>query len=493
MRDISVSKYNSLNYFSPLFFQAKENSVLLLDEEGIVLEVNHAFINVFGYEKEDVCGKNFRMLFTDEDQAKGLPAKEITTVLTRGQAFDNNYLVQKNKIATWVSGESILIKDDDGKNYILKIIQNINKQKISENSIITLNELNDSILKSIEDGVIVLDKKLKIVKANDAFSRLPNIPVKEITDTSFAELIAPYDKNNELCNKIMLVINSKKGFSNTLLSINENTSGEKIFEISCSLMNDLSADSNVLLVFHDITVQKQAERERNDMIGFIGHELKNPVTSILLSHNLLEELIHHDNATVIKELLERSKKNVLRLNKMIAELYNSTKIYAGNFELEITEFNFIQMIREAIDTVQVLHPAYTIIINNYADDITLSADRYRLIQVVTNYLNNSIKYANKKEDITIIVKMENNLIEVAVKDLGVGIAKDQLPFIFDRFFRAEKTINLEGIGLGLFLCKQIIHAHNGNVWAESEEGNGSTFYFSIPLEFGLILSGKKNT
>jgi signal transduction histidine kinase len=113
-------------------------------------------------------------------------------------------------------------------------------------------------------------------------------------------------------------------------------------------------------------------------------------------------------------------------------------------------------------------------------DITAKADRHRIMQVVTNYLSNSIKYAEANAAITIIVQAENDLIQVAVKDHGPGIAKDQLPFIFDRFFRAEKTMNLEGIGLGLFLCKQIIHAHNGNVWAESEEGNGSTFYFSVP-------------
>ena len=160
-----VSKYNSLNYFIPLFQQTKENSVLLLDEEGVILEVNNAFISLFGYEKENLCGTNFEFLFTKEDQEKGLPKKEITNVLTRGQAFDNNYLVQKDKVATWVSGESVLIKDDNGKIFILKIIQNINKQKISENSITSLNDFNDSILRSIEDGVIVLDRELKILKA----------------------------------------------------------------------------------------------------------------------------------------------------------------------------------------------------------------------------------------------------------------------------------------------------------------------------------------
>jgi signal transduction histidine kinase len=171
---------------------------------------------------------------------------------------------------------------------------------------------------------------------------------------------------------------------------------------------------------------------------------------------------------------------VLRLGKMINELYNSTKINAGQFELEMIEFNFANMIGEAVDTIKIFHPEYTINVNNYAKDITAKADRHRIMQVVTNYLSNSIKYADSNEAITIIVHAENELIQVAVKDHGPGIAKEQLPFIFDRFFRAEKTMNLEGIGLGLFLCKQIIHAHNGNVWAESEEGNGSTFYFSVP-------------
>lgn len=480
MSTTPVSKYNSLNYFVPLFQQTKENSVLLLDDEGIILEVNNAFISLFGYEKEDLCGTNFALLFTEEDQEKGLPKKEIANVITRGQAFDNNYLVQKDTVATWVSGESVLIKDDNGKIFILKIIQNINKQKISENSITSLNDFNDSILKSIEDGVIVLDRELKIVKWNDAFLRLFNMVAAQLLDNNFADLIEQYDKKNELCHKITLAISSKSGFSHALLHINTNTHEEKILDVSCSPMKDLSADSNVLLIFNDITVQKQAERDRDDMLGFIGHELRNPMTSVLLSHNMMEELVHNDNATIMKELLERSKRNVLRLSKMINELYNSTKINAGQFELELVEFNFDDMISEALETIRIFHPDYTIKVNNYVKDIKAKADRHRIMQVVTNYLSNSIKYADSNEAITIIVHAENNLIQVAVKDHGPGIAKEQLPFIFDRFFRAEKTMNLEGIGLGLFLCKQIIHAHNGNVWAESEEGHGSTFYFSVP-------------
>lgn len=480
MPEAPVIIYNHLNYFNALFYESKENAVLLLDTDGIILEVNKGFINSFGYERGDVCGKHFKMLFTEEDRLKDRPAKEIATAVSQGQAYDNNYLVQKDKVITWVSGESTLVKDETGKIYLLKIIQNINEQKISENAIISLSNFTDSILKSIEDGIVVLKNDLKIIRANESFSRLFGIDEIKITDVDFAKLIAPYDKNNDLLHKIQLALSSKKGFNNALLYLNENTLQEKIFEVNCNTVKDGSVEADVLLIVHDITVKKQAERDRDDMIGFIGHELRNPITNVLLSHNLLEALVETNDVATIKELLERSKNNVLRLNKMINELYNSTKINAGHFELEKTKFNFSDMIREAVDTVKMLHPDYTIAVDN-STNIMVTADSYRLIQVVTNYLGNSIKYAGGKKEISIIVTAQKNLVEVAVKDEGMGIARAQLPYIFDRFFRAEKTMNLEGIGLGLFLCKQIIHAHNGQVWAESEEGNGSTFYFSIPL------------
>jgi signal transduction histidine kinase len=103
--------------------------------------------------------------------------------------------------------------------------------------------------------------------------------------------------------------------------------------------------------------------------------------------------------------------------------------------------------------------------------------------VITNFLSNGIKYSNGKTDIIINVSHEDDLVTVSVKDEGFGIPKNQIPFLFERFFRVQKTRNIEGIGLGLYLCQQIILAHKGAIWAESEEGKGSTFYFTIPKDF----------
>ncbi len=110
-----AESFGSFNYFDALLNNAKENTILLINAMGIITEVNAAFTNCFGYAKEDIIGEHLKILFTEEDQKRGLPENELETVLTTGQANDNNYVVHKNKTITWVSGESILVKNDKGE------------------------------------------------------------------------------------------------------------------------------------------------------------------------------------------------------------------------------------------------------------------------------------------------------------------------------------------------------------------------------------------
>lgn len=470
--------FSSSDYFQTLFDNAVQNAILLMDKEGTIITINPAFTKNFGYEPKDIVGESAAILFTKEDQKKGLPKKELVSVLTYGQASDNNYLVSKDKAITWVSGESVLVENDEGRISIVKIIQSIHQQKVSEISLQRLNEFNETILGSIEDVVIVLDENMNIVKANGAFSKLfKNEP--GVQRMNFADLIRPYDVFEDVQNNIKNAISSRKGFSNISIEI-ETSSGEKrVFDVSCSLMQHIAWQNNLLLVIHDITVHKQVEREREDVIGFVAHELRNPLANLVLCNEIMGEAIKENNREEITDMLQRSKNNVARLNKMIAELYDATRMNSGNLKLDISVFNFEDMIKEAIETVEVLQPSYNIVVKGEGN-IEVTGDRYRLIQVVTNYLGNGIKYSNGKTDVILTMSHDDKTVTVSVKDEGLGISPKQLPYIFERFFRAEKTKNLEGIGLGLYLCRQIIHEHSGRVWVESEEGKGSTFYFSIP-------------
>lgn len=469
--------YAAFDYFEALYKKTKENTVIIIETDGTISAVNSSFTGCFGYDEKDIVGKNFKILFTEEDRKKGLPKKELERVLLTGQCNDNNYLVNKNGEKTWVSGESVLVENEEGKKIILKIFQDIHKQKASENSIVELNAFNENILESIKDVVLVLDKNMNIIKANPSYEALFN--QSEEVKTNIPEFLKRSDADHRLYNFLGNAIKTQTGFTNKEATLETTDGNKRIFEVTCTPL-DNSNEKDFLLVMHDITVYKELEKEREDIIGFITHELRNPLSNLMLSNDLMKDGVDGNEISFLKDILIKSEKNIHRMNKMITGLYEATKVHSGYFPLDLSEFNFASMVKEAIETIQALNPTFNII--KVGDgDFNIVADRYRLIQVITNFLSNAIKYANNNKEVKLTISRNDKSVTVSVKDDGVGITKDHLPYVFERFFRIEKTRKIEGIGLGLYLCRQIIRSHKGHIGAESEENEGSVFYFIIPL------------
>jgi two-component system CheB/CheR fusion protein len=180
------------------------------------------------------------------------------------------------------------------------------------------------------------------------------------------------------------------------------------------------------------------------------------------------------------EFVDRTMRNAERLKKLVNELYKSTKLISGNYDLQLEVFDLDALIGECIHSMTQAHPDYSILCKG-GTDIRLSADKDKVMQVLTNYLSNAIKYSAGSTHIEVLVSVREGGVVVAVADKGKGIPASELPYIFNRFYRAEKTRSLEGLGIGLFLSRQIVEAHSGRTWVESVEGEGSTFYFSLPL------------
>ncbi|MGN6800305.1 MAG: ATP-binding protein [Ginsengibacter sp.] len=469
--------YDDFDFFDSLYGKTKENTVIMMEPDGTITAVNSAFTECFGYQENDIVGKNTAILFTEEDRQKGYPKKELDEVLKKGQSNDNNYLVNKNNQITWVSGESILVENEKGEKIILKIIQDIHKQKTSENSLRELNTFNENILESIQDVVLVLDEKMNIIKANDSYKILSN------KDENESRNVRDFLKNSESEQRVLHnlheAIRTKSPFIKEEAEIETADGNKRIFEVTATLLEN-SDNENLLLVMHDITIYKELEREREDIIGFITHELRNPLSNLMLSNDLMKDAAEKNEVSFLKEMLIRSEKNVQRMNKMITGLYEATKVHSGYFPLDLSEFYFENMVKEAIDTIQALNPDYNIL-KEGDGNFKVVADRFRLIQVITNFLSNAIKYSNGNKEVKLTVTHSNDLASVHVKDHGTGIPKEHLPFVFERFFRVEKTRKIEGIGLGLYLCRQIIRSHGGKVGVESEENKGSDFFFTIPL------------
>lgn len=185
--------------------------------------------------------------------------------------------------------------------------------------------------------------------------------------------------------------------------------------------------------------------------------------------------------------IQKSYNNILRLERLINDLLDVTKINAGKMIYEMQPFDFLQMVRETIENMQLTSSTHEIILNS-SEPFEYTGDRMRLEQVLINLLDNAIKYSPGGEEVLVRIMLEAGHVIVGVQDYGVGIEKAHLLRLFDRYYRSDNTaMRFEGLGLGLFISAEIIRRHGGTYWLESEPGKGSTFYFRLPLQADEVL------
>jgi two-component system CheB/CheR fusion protein len=229
----------------------------------------------------------------------------------------------------------------------------------------------------------------------------------------------------------------------------------------------------------DIDLQKENEKRKDEFLSIASHELKTPLTSIKSFNQLMNRV---RDGQQLGLYIQKSYNNILRLERLINDLLDVTKINAGKMIYDMQPFDFLQMVRETIENVQLTVNTHEIILNS-CEPFEFTGDRMRLEQVLINLLDNAIKYSPGGEEVLVRVGLEEGNVIVAVQDYGVGIEKSHLLRLFDRYYRSDNTaMRFEGLGLGLFISAEIVKRHHGSYWLESEPAKGSTFYFRLPLE-----------
>ncbi|MDP4149472.1 MAG: hybrid sensor histidine kinase/response regulator [Bacteroidota bacterium] len=225
---------------------------------------------------------------------------------------------------------------------------------------------------------------------------------------------------------------------------------------------------------------QEAMKNKDEFISIASHELKTPLTTIKAYVQLLDRSIAGPGSN--KMFVERALVQVNKLDSLIMDLLDISRIESGKLKFNKKVFNFEGMLSNAAETIRQTYPDYRIIRKGQAS-IGVFGDEMRLEQVIINYLTNAVKYSpdNKEVYIETSIGPDNNLI-VLIRDFGIGISKDQQSDIFSKFYRVEESANqFQGLGIGLYICAEIIRRHDGQYGVESEPGKGSTFYFSIPL------------
>lgn len=253
---------------------------------------------------------------------------------------------------------------------------------------------------------------------------------------------------------------------------------------SAQIMHDREGNAARMLgATMDITARKELEQEKSDFLSMASHELKTPLTSLKIFVDLLESHMPQDSKTKMEYYLYRITEQMNRLGDLINDLLDVSRIETGKLKLNREKFRIDELLFDTVESIRPSANDRKIVFKNRTRTV-VNADRYRLYQVIINLLTNAIKYSPKGKEIYIEVKKVRNSVTVSVQDSGIGISRDKQKKIFDKLYQVSDPVErtYPGLGLGLYISKEIIERHRGKIWVESQgKGRGSTFYFTLPL------------
>jgi two-component system phosphate regulon sensor histidine kinase PhoR len=344
-------------------------------------------------------------------------------------------------------------------------------------------EYLQTVLKGMAEGVLVVDDRGRIVMINDALRKLFSLST-EVVDKTPLEFI----RNAELEGAIQEAI---RGRENPSFELTLPSFVGKIFEVNVVGIHPSSEEFHkmgggmrgAIAVFHDISRLKELEKVRQDFVANVSHELRTPLTTIKgYAETLLEGALKEEVAFQFVQVIKRHSD---RLTKIVEDLLTLSKIESKEFQLKREKVYLSELIDDVLDFVKEEAEKKKISIDAVPapSSFILEGDRNILEQVLFNLLDNAIKYGREGGKITLsAVQKDQKEIEVSVRDNGIGIPKEDLPRIFERFYRVDKgrSQELGGTGLGLSIVKHLVQTYGGRVWAESQLGEGSTFYFTLP-------------
>ncbi len=534
-RDISDRNKNEIKQARlSAIVEFSDDAIVSKDLNGIITSWNQGATRIFGYSEEEVIGKSVTILIP-ENRLK--EEDHILNNIRNGKRIHHfeTIRISKNGTEIPVSLSVSPIKDSNG-NIIgaSKIARNIEDQIRSKEKIKNYNrqlKILNAIGKDISSN---LDEQKVLQKVTDAAT--------ELSGARYGAFF--YNSKTEEGESIMLYTlsgASKKDFEKFGMPrhtdlLRPTFTGKGIIRVdditkdkrygnnpphhgmpkghlpvkSYMALPVMSAGGNVIggLIFghpkkgmflkeHEVLVRnitaqaaitldnsrlfervKFLSEKKDEFIALASHELKTPLTTVKGYLQILEKKIEDP---VSRLFLEKSLDQANKLNTLIDDLLNMSRIEAGKLDFQLEAFDLRAVLKDMCDTFNYGATTHHLIADLSENPVLVKGDQQRIEQAVSNFLTNAVKYSPMANKVYLDLTVEDEKATISVKDEGLGLNLKQQQQVFSRFYRAESTKGINGLGLGLYITKQIIDAHQGELGVNSKEGYGSEFYFSLPL------------
>ncbi|UOE47913.1 PAS domain-containing sensor histidine kinase [Mucilaginibacter sp. SMC90] len=465
-----------------------DDTIISKTTQGIITSWNPAAKRMFGYTEEEAIGQHISLIIPEDRMGE---ETYIIGQILQGQKVDHFETLRRAKNGDLVPISLTVspIKDRSGRIIgASKIARDISVQRIAveKQGVLAaiIDTSDDTILSKTLEGIITSWNKaaVKMFGYTEAEAIGKHIsliiPPDRLDEESY--IIGEVSKGNKV-DHFQTFRRAKNGNLIPIsLSVSPITDESGKVIGASKIARDISAEQSAQQETAELYKQLQAlNAKKDEFIGLASHELKTPLTSVNGYLQILGQRITDEKNKVF---VQKAQQQLSKLSTLVDDLLDVSKIEAGKLNFRDEVFNICEVISDAIDLISHANGNYQITFETSTPEFTIRGDAHRIEQVLINLLTNAIRYSPGSNRIEVYLFAEAENVKVGVKDFGLGIASEKLNHIFSRYYRVDdSSANVSGLGIGLYLCYEIVTRHRGRIWAESELKAGSTFWFILPI------------
>ena len=454
-----------------------------LDLQTSILDWSEVHKKMWGYDekRDDLLYEDWYRIILSGDREKAFEKVEEARI--HKTVYDAEYRIKKENFneIRWIRSIGQYQYDELGNAQILTgisidITDFKQKEERLKESEARFRLLADIMPQQIWAG----DEQGNLNYFSKTVYAYSGLTFEQIQKDGWIQIVHPDDRENNIQKWIHSISTGEDFFIEHRF---KNYNGEYRWQLSRALPYRNSEGKILMWVgtSTDIHEQKIKEQQKDEFISIASHEMKTPLTT---AHGYLELIIlslEEENISTTSFYAQKANQALDKLHLFVSELLDVSKIQNGKLNYNISIFDFNEMIDETIENIQHSTKTHTLQKTGKVSK-EVKGDKNRLQQVVINLLTNAVKYSPKANKVLIEIEEKEKILQVSIRDFGVGIPKQHLSKVFERYYRVQDhAVSFQGLGIGLYISYDIINRHEGNIWVESELNIGSTFYFTLPL------------
>jgi PAS domain S-box-containing protein len=488
--------------FSDTALRSIHEGVYALDADHKITRWNEICEQMFGIKASDAIGKLVSDVFTLVEEYPGQNEKRLEILLKQGFNKEEQ-IYQTPKGNVWVDVQCQAIEDNGKRTGWVTLASDITERKKTEEALKQSEEKYRELINTSTDAIVSADKNMRVTIWNKGAEKIFGYKEKEMLGQSVMKIVPQMSHQAMATGYILFNKTGEHKVGSKILEATGIRKDGSEVPIELSLSTRKAGDMYIATaIIRDITARKEAEEKlrkidqmKSEFLSNVSHELRTPLQSISGFTKLIMTGKVPDPATQ-QEFLQIIDTEVSHLGNLINSLLDMSRLESGRFQIYRKKVPMCDIICDSLKTLHSLAREKNITLNEnlpkQLPEMEVDSDRMR--QVILNLVGNAIKFSERGGTIDVKVEVQDEELMFQVIDHGIGIKKADMVHLFERFYRAEGETVRGGTGLGLYISKQIIDAHEGKIWAESKYGEGSTFKFTLPINHtGGERNGKKNT